>query len=462
MLKFFRSGIANLIDPQRAARPAQTALSARETEDTITQGSKSWTDFSRRENYKRMTILDEAFIAWRTNPIVRRIIELQTEFVVGDGLGLSPDKESDEKFAQFLNDFWKNEINDLDAQIPEWCDEAWRTGDLFLIGSVDAGGMTYFRALPSEMIVDIKTKTNDYRQETSYKTGELDDHPFKAYSKDATYGPAVDGALDTENTFVLHFPLNRAIGYCFGESDVTTVLYWVKLYRQFIEDRARLNFFRQLFTFVLQKAFSGQQTEKDQYVADFQARMPKKSGGILALDPTETIGTINPNLGSFEAGEDGMLIVRMIAIGVGMPLHWFGFAESNTRTTAEAAGTPSFRRLKARQKFIVKALTRMVQVAVEVRRKADTKLPEQGGFTITAPDITERDNEKLALAVLRITQAFAPLYNAKKITAKKFIELIFRFIAETPPDEPPDDTLPVIMSGSGKTGAEPSEKEPNE
>jgi len=443
-----RSAVAafftNLIGPgsSRAARGSDLRLSVAETEDTITTGQRYGA--SLRDNQKRSTIISEALTAWRTNPIAKRICELQTEFAIGDGLGF---ESQDETVKAQIADVWNHPLNNLDEQLPQFAGEGYRTGDLFIIGRVEkATARVYYRALPSENVAEIETVPNDYRQEKKYKSGQLDEKPYLAYDPQKDY-------LGEDNEFVLHFPLNPAVGSCFGESDFATILYWIKLYRQFIEDRARLNFFRQLFTFVLQKTFNGSQEEKDSYVKDFGDRLPKKSGGVLALDEDEVLGTINPNLGSFEAGEDGMLIVRMIAIGVGFPLHWLGFAESNTRTTAEAAGTPAFRRLKTRQKFIVYAAQRMIEVALEIKHKADPdqKL-EKVQFSITAPDLTERDNEKLALAVLRLTQAMAPVYNAKKISVKEFLRLLYRFLGETrPADEPAPGDDPIILSGKGNT-----------
>ena len=65
-------------------------------------------------------------------------------------------------------------FNNLDEQIPEWFDERTLTGNLFILFSVDGCGMPLVRALPSEEITEILTRDNDYRQETGYKTGSLD------------------------------------------------------------------------------------------------------------------------------------------------------------------------------------------------------------------------------------------------------------------------------------------------
>jgi len=53
---------------------------------------------------------------------------------------------------------------------------------------------------------------------------------------------------------------------------------------------------------------------------------------------------------------------------------------------------------------------------------------------ILFPDITEKDNASLAIAVQRVVTAFAPLYNAKLIEPKEFIRLVYRFVAEPMPE----------------------------
>lgn len=177
----------------------QTTLSVKETENTITLGAASWdSNFRDRLSYDRKKILDQAINAWRSNPIARRIIQLTTEFVIGDGFGF---QTTNARAQKFLSEFWKHPLNNLTEQLPEWADEAWRTGDLFMLFSVDEGGMIYVRALPSETITVIQTAENDYRQELLYKRDEMDENPWTSFvgaSRDSPNSPA--------RSFVLHFP----------------------------------------------------------------------------------------------------------------------------------------------------------------------------------------------------------------------------------------------------------------
>jgi hypothetical protein len=242
------------------------------------------------------------------------------------------------------------------------------------------------------------------------------------------------------------------------------VLYWIRLYRQFLEDRARRNFFLQLYTWIIQKSFTSQ-PEKDKYALDFITKLPTKSGGVLVIDKDEAVSQQTPPLNAFDAQQDGLAIKRMIATGVQLPMHYLAEPESSTSTTADAAGTPTFRRFKSRQRFLKNAIHSIVAVMLDVYKDAGGTLPEKPAFKVSAPDITERDNANLALAVQRIVASMAPLYNAKKISARELIRLVYRFLAETAPETIEDETTPIAVQGggnkSGSAPAEPGEDEPD-
>jgi hypothetical protein len=428
----------------------QTSLAVKETENTITLGSAAWdSNFRDRLSYDRRKILEQAINAWRSNPIARRVVQLTTEFVIGDGLAF---QTTNTRAQKFLSDFWNHPLNNLTEQLPEWADEAWRTGDLFILFSVDEGGMIYVRALPSESIGVIQTAENDYRQELLYKRDEMDENPWLSFVGTDRDPPA--------RSFVLHFPLERAVGASFGESDLAPVLYWIGLYRQWLEDRARLNYFRQMFSFVLQRPFTSQ-AEKEKYMRDFAAKLPKKSGGVLGLDPNESLTALFPNLAAFEAGADGLALKRMIAIGAGIPLHYLAEPEESTRTTAEAAGTPTFKHFKNRQNYLSNVLLGVLRTALTIRHQYDSHITPSADIHITVPDVTERDNSILALALQRFVTGFAPIYNAKLVDENEFIRLVYRFLAETPPGKI-GEFAPVNIRGSGGGASKPQPQEPED
>ena len=404
------------------------SLSIPGTESSISRGSAEWTNnFRDRLDWNRNTVLTQAINAWRSNPVAKRIVEITSEFALGDGFGYS---SGNARVQAFLKRFWTHELNDLDTQLKEWADKAWRSGDLFILFSVDAGGFPLVRAIPAENITGIVTAPNDYRQELAFSRNALDDEPYPAYQ------PGRE-----QTSFVLHFPLNRAVGASFGESDLACVLYWIGLYRQWLEDRSKLNYYRQLFSFVVSKPFPSD-AEKKAYAEELASRKPQP-GAVLLTTPDEAWSILSPQLASFEAGEDGLALKRMIATGAGLPLHYLGEPESSTRTTAEATGTPTFKRFKSRQKFLQNAVTRILGVALAVYRANGGRVPASPTFEVSVPDITERDNAAVAVGVQRIVNAFAPLYNAKLISSRELIRMVYRFVAEVAPEEVPQGSSAV-------------------
>ena len=433
MLKRFAS-----IFQQPAAAPQLSSV-VHETDDTITIGANGFNAaFRDRYDYDRLSQLTESINMFRVNPLARRIVEVTTEFVIGDGFTVTSPSRRAEKV---IKEFWNHPLNDLDSQLSEWADEAWRCGDLFILFSIDATGSAFVRAVPAEQINEIVTSPNDYRQELAYKRSSFDDAPWPAYK------PGTD-----QTSFILHFPLNRMIGATFGESDLYAVKYWIKIYQDFIENRARINHYSQLFTYVLQRNYNSQ-AEKDSYVKSFARSLPRKSGGVIAIDNSEQLGAISPKLASYEASLDGITIKRMIALGAGLPMHYLAEPESSTSTTADAAGTPTFKRFKARQVYLRNALLNVLQTVLEIRRGYDSSLPTRPRIDINVPDITERDNSNLSMAAQRIVSTFVPLYNAKKISARELIRLVYKFLAETPPDSIEDETSPIVTKTNSAGGS---------
>jgi hypothetical protein len=418
-----------------------TQFSVIETEDTITIGRREFDNYFRnRLDYDRQKVLEQAIKAWRTNPLARRIVEITTQFVVGDGITFDCKQPRAKKF---LDDFWDHPLNNIPEQMSEWADECWRGGDLFMMFSVDDTGMSYVRAVPAELITEIETAAQDYRQETFYRVSNFEnDIP--------AYAPGME-----QKSFIIHFALNRAAGAYFGESDLAPVLYWIGLYKQWLEDRARLNYFRQLFAYFVQKPWKSEE-EKNAYRAKL-AGNPPKPGSINLIDPDEMWGIINPNLASFEAEIDGLAIKRMIAAGVGMPLHFLAEPESSTKSTAEAAGTPTYKRFEARQLFFCNALKRILEVALDIRRQYDSRLPKDAEIEILSPDISERDNAGLAVAASSMGPLAKDLHEQGLIDAKEYVRLVYQFAGQTAPEVPENPVPRTVASPANSSGTAPNQ-----
>lgn len=373
--------------------------------------SGSYTD---RNSWDRKKIFAESLRAWRVNPIARRIVRLTRSFILGKGLTITTD---DEPTTKFLQEWWSDPLNKFKKNIKRWVDENTRTGNLFFLYTVAENGMTYVRAVPAEQIEEIISAENDIEQELKYTKDAASDDFWPAYN------PTAD-----QKSFMLHFASNQPVGTPWGEGDLPNVLVWIGRFSTWLEDRVRLNHFRSVFMYIVQGVFKSE-ADKLKRQKEINAN-PPKPGSVLVTDPNEQWGIMSANLDAFDASMDGMNIKKMIAAGVGFPLHYLAEPEGSTQTTAEAAGTPTFRTLEETQDELFDMLIDMARVALQVRAKTDKTIKPDTVITISGPDITERDNATLALALGRAYPNLADLFDRDGIDATEFMRLVYKTFAE--------------------------------
>jgi hypothetical protein len=381
-----------------------------------------------RTDYDRETVISQALDAWRLNPLARRIVELTSQYVVGGGVTIS---SPDEKVSNFLKKWWMHELNQMALRIYEWCDELTRSGELFFLLSTDAAGMTFVRAIPAVEIKEIQTAKDDLQQEKAYvqkaKMGLGDDSYEERVWEAYNIGEeeVEDGRL---KTVMVHFAINRPVGAVHGESDLAPVLRWLSRYTSWLEDRARLNRYRNAFYFMVKSRFVSD-GERMARQSTLNAK-PPSPGSILVVDESESWEVINPKLESNDASKDGLAIKKMIAAGAGIPLHFLAEPESSTRTTAESAGGPTFRHFEQRQEYFIEIIHRLAMIALRRRAKYEHGLDEGASINVQGADLSSRDNAALAIATSTITSALVNIYDRGIIDESEMLRMIYRFAGE--------------------------------
>nr|HMN60285.1 hypothetical protein [Anaerolinea sp.] len=403
--------LSRWIDPEVDRR---VKLALLETENTITLGWRAAASERDRLDYDREQVLEQALEAWRTNPLARRIVELTTQYVVGGGLSLHC---ADPAAEGFLKDWWEHPLNNLAMRLPEWCDELTRSGELFLLMTTDGGGMSYLRAVAAADVREVRTAENDPQQELAYVTrgrlpGEEREWPAFRASEDA---PGPDGLFPP---VMLHYAVNRPVGAVRGESDLAPLLRWLSRYSGWLEDRARLNRYRNSFLYTVRSSFASEAERLARQQS--LAANPPAPGSILVTDSSEEWSVLSPRLESQEAKEDGLALKKMIAAGAGIPLHFLAEPESATRTTAEAAGGPTYRRLEQRQRYVCWLVADAAGAACR-RWAALRSLNIRAEVRVVGADLSARDNASIAAATSAISQALLPLWERKLIDDEELL-----------------------------------------
>lgn len=402
---------------------------ADETDATFTLGTPvSAAALSPRDRLpaQRMQPLDQSLDAWRTNPLARRIVELTTEYVVGSGLRVQCAHEATQRFVQ---KFWQHPLNRMDVRVSEWCDELSRSGNLFLLLSTDAAGMSYLRAVPAGEISEITARPNDLEQPLHF-------HPRPTLEELHPAGwPAWQPELDLPDArgafrpVMLHYAVNRPVGAQWGESDLAPLLKWLSRYANWLEDRARLNRFRTSFLYVVKARFS---SEADRLSRQQRLNAaPPSPGSILVTDDNESWDVINPRLASEEANTDGLALKKMIAAGAGVPLHFLAEPESATRTTAEASGGPTYRRFEQRQAFFLWLIRDVLRVVISRRAQVDRAVSRRADVEVFGADLSARDNVALAMAANQTLTVLTELRDRCLIDDRELLRLVYRFLGES-------------------------------
>ena len=436
----------HLFRPTTATTKLTTGLV--ETDSTFFPGSNMSQLYRDRYDYDRQTILAECLRSWRVNPIARRIVKMISMFVVGEGISVQSDHKASN---DYLQSWWEHPLNDLGRRCISFCDEATRSGNLFFLCTVDQyTGMLYVRAVPADQVEEIITAVNDVNQELSYKPTAQGAEPWPAYDRS-----------NTQPFFMLHYAYNQPVGVAWGEPDLAPMLPWIGRYSSWLEDRARLNKFRFAWLIVWKKKWASEAAK--QAKLHELASNPPASGTWLLIEPEELVEMPAPNLESGDAEKDGLALKKMIAIGAGVPTHYLAEPESSTRTTAEAAGTPTFRGLEQSQQFFLDILSKLAKLAVAHRKAFDRRVNPLSKIEAIGPDITERDNSSLALAVSRVYPAFSELFDRGGVDEHELLRVVYRMAGEAQPQDAVPSMLrrplkPVTPSQNSDRQARPAWK----
>jgi len=140
---------------------------------------------------------------------------------------------------------------------------------------------------------------------------------------------------------------------------------------------------------------------------------------------------LHPRLESDDAAQDGLALKKMLAAGAGIPMHFLAEPEGSTRTTAEAAGGPTYRHFEQRQRFFLWLLGDLLHAVVNRRSLVDGHVSRRAEITLNGADISARDNVSLAMAASNISLALNGLRDRGLIDDAELLRLVYRFCGET-------------------------------
>ena len=327
----------------------------------------------------------ECFFELHHNPLARRAVQMQTDFVVGRGLKV---QAQDDRFQEAV-DNWI-ESDDGSERVRQLCfdlswqgEVAWR---LYVKAASDGGGITV-RSLDPSTLWEKITLPSDV--EKVFGWWQQYPGPFNIYSM-MQGGQQVPMTSYTLKVIpadeVLHVAINIAYGEKRGRSDLFPGLPWLKRIRDYVALATESAKYVDAFAWdVLVKGNAGdvQAALNDPTVQ----KVPRPGSAWWhngAIQPTP----MSSKTGSY-SGREVILnqLVQLFAASFGIPLEFLGFSEGGTKATAIAATSPWAKWVQMRQsvleqflkKFFRKlkeALVATGQLAADVDPEVEITWPE--------------------------------------------------------------------------------------
>lgn len=353
--------------------------------------------------------------AYRQDPLAFRITHILVGHVLGEGIVWPVEEPA---LRDFLDAWWDHPLNLMDLRIRQWLTELILTGDLFVTFHTRPDGLSIMRAVPSSQIDEIQSDPEDAEDTLRFHQVGTLDAPEGRWWTSARHGGDM-----------LHFAINRAVGQVRGQSDLATVVPWLRRYREWLSDRVAIN--RARSTFVYEVTVRGTEADVQRRRAELGA--PPPPGSVVIHNEAEEWKAITAHVDAGDAEADGKALRLMVAAGVGVPLHFLSEGESATRATAREMGEPTRRAFAERQKVFGAMLQTVAREAVRRAVDRGAALPADAPALVAAPrfpDLTREDNLALAQAAAQIVEALAVAVARGWLTDEEAASWLRKFAGE--------------------------------
>lgn len=331
-----------------------------------------------------------------TTPFGKRIVEIITSYTVGKGVRVTAE---DPRVQQVIDDFWNDDVNNMDENCGMWCDELTTFGEMCLPVAVNPVSgkvrIGYIDPMNIDTIQFAEMATADgtasinvpYAVRLRREVGEVLAKPMKLVQR--VEDPNADnyGRLDGE---CFYFTLNKAKSASRGFSELFALADWIDLFDQMIFDFG--DKVRFLNSFVWHYTMDGADEKTVDKFKNELTKNPPKQGGALFTNERVKVEAQTPDF----KGQDmaaGAAMVKLYGLGgAGLPPTFFGDGVDANRAAAIEMNAPVQRKIQDRQNHLARCLTRVLDFVLDCAQRAGA-LPVGAdlSYAIEFPEIATQD-----------------------------------------------------------------------
>lgn len=373
-----------------------------------------------------------------SNPMCKRLVNMQAEYVVSEGWKVRSDNE---ELEDLLLAFWEHPSHNLDLNLVNFAKEVSIFGEqcyklftnefsgLSELGYVDPMLVTKVMHGPNPLVVD-KVTVGHGTNEKVYDCAKFAYYP--AASANGKPLTTVEG-----DTFF--FKNNSFVCAARGRSDFIGVFELLDLYGQFIYSRCDRSILANNVVHDITVEGAGP-AEIKQVEKDIGPITPNK---MLAHNEKLKYEVKTPNLRAEDASFDDKTIRNFILGSFGFPEHFFGSGGDVNRATAMEMHEPVVRMLKTRQRLFKNQFNRILTYQ-KIKAKERGRLSDQANsapFFIEFPEISYRDMQRSGLTMMYLAQSLALATDKQWLTDRQASELYAQVASGFGPDINPNPLL---------------------
>ncbi|HEX4039067.1 MAG TPA: hypothetical protein VHX37_13485 [Acidobacteriaceae bacterium] len=370
-----------------------------------------------------------------TTPFGKRIVEILTEYTLGKGLRVTA---KDPRVQAVIDDFWKDEVNDMDANVESITNELTIFGEMCTpvavnpvngdvrIGYIDPMNIDTIQFAEMATAAGTASINVPYAVRLRREVGEVLQKPMLLIRRDEDPNSATFGRLNGE---CFYWTLNKVKSASRGFSELFSLADWIDLFDQMIFDFG--DKVRFLNSFVWHYIVEGAGPKE---VDDYKNRLtkdPPRQGGVMVTNEKVKIEAQTPDFKGADMAQGGAMIKKYGLGGAGIPMVLTGDGDDANRAAALEMNAPFVKKIQKRQNHLARCLTQLLNFVIDQAQRAGV-LPAKldPGFTIEFPEIAVKDLNNGAKTLAGVGQAMTQGVAAGWVTDQTAARAFHTILAE--------------------------------
>lgn len=339
-------------------------------------------------------------IAWyliEANPFAKRLLQLMTDLIVGEGWSVSA---KDARVSEILTTTWNHPSGKLGANLRQFYFANALNGELILpVARNPITGIPHLGYIDPMQVLRVERRADNVLVPETVvlraANGQTDGQRLKVVAEDP-----LTGRLDGE---VFYHGINGLPNGTRGRSDLLPLADWLDLYDSLMFSEVERT--KILSSFVWDLSMTGaSQPEIQKRVRELKNPTP---GTVYGHNEKETLEARTPALDASDRSEVTRMLAIHISGSIGFPISWLGFSDSN-RATIDGQNDVMMKTPAARQKEFSGFLNQIMRFAVEgatTKNRALYRDVQDVSWEINVPEIAAKDVARVGAVIGSVVQA---------------------------------------------------------